>query len=345
MKRFVFRAVSLLLLFTLCLTAFAGCSSARTEVIMTINGEDMQKDDFMVHLFFTKYNLFASDLSEGTATLADIITMTPEMLSTVLIEGENGEDDTTMSDYLHFAASQQALSAMLCRQLAKENKLKITSDDKTNLEATMDSLVSTFGGAKAYNAFLDESGTTEDALWRYFEDMLYMQKLQALFSDGNKFALTTEEREQVQADYKEAYITTRHMLFLTTNTSTGTKLGEDDIKLQREKANEALARLKNGESFDAVAADANHTEALTFTTGQMVSAFETAAFALQIGEYSDIVETEYGFHIIIRDNLTNDQYQTYYSNVIAEKFSNYVNERSDSAEVEILDAFETIVIQ
>ncbi|MBR7137805.1 MAG: hypothetical protein IKC99_07075, partial [Clostridia bacterium] len=79
MKRFVFRAVSLLLLFTLCLTAFAGCSSTRTEVIMTVNGEDMQKDDFMVHLFFTKYNLFASDLSEGTATLADIITMTPEM--------------------------------------------------------------------------------------------------------------------------------------------------------------------------------------------------------------------------------------------------------------------------
>lgn len=345
MKRFVFRAVSLLLLFTLCLTAFAGCSSTRTEVIMTVNGEDMQKDDFMVHLFFTKYNLFASDLSEGTATLADIITMTPEMLSTVLVEGENGEEDTTMSDYLHFMASQQALSAVLCRQLAKENKLKITSDDKTNLEATMDSLVSTFGGAKAYNAFLDESGATEDALWRYFEDMLYMQKLQTLFADGNKFALTTEEREQVQADYKEAYITTRHMLFLTTNTSTGTKLGEDDIKLQREKANEALARLKNGESFDAVAADANHTEALTFTTGQMVSAFETAAFALQIGEYSDVVETEYGFHIIIRDNLTNEQYPTYYSSVIAEKFSNYVNERSEAAEVEILDAFETIVIQ
>lgn len=345
MKRFMFRAVSLLLLFSLCLTAFAGCSSTRTEVVMIINGEDLQKDDFMVHLFFTKYNLFASDLSKGTATMSDIIKMSPERLSTVLIEGKNGEDDTTMSDYLHFLASQQALSAVLCRQLAKENKLKITSDDKTNLEATMDSLVAGFGGAKAYNTFLDESGATEDALWRYFEDMLYMQKLQTLFADGNKFALTAEEREQVQADYKEAFITVRHMLFFTTNTSTGTKLAEGDIELQREKANEALARLKNGESFDAVAADANHTETITLTTGQMVLPFETAAFALQIGEYSDIVETEYGFHIIIRDNLTNEQYPAFYSGVISEKFSNYVNERSESAEVEILDAFEAIVIQ
>jgi len=345
MKHFTFRAVSLLLLFALCLSMFAGCSSTRTEAIMTVNGEDMQKDDFMVHLFFTKYNLFASNISEGTATLNDIIAMDPERLATVLVEGENGEQDTTMADYLHFMASQQALSAMLCRQLAKENKLKITSDDKTNLEATMDSLVSTFGGAKAYNAFLDESGVTEDALWRYFEDMLYMQKVQALFADGNKFALTTEEREKVQADYKEAFITTRHMLFFTTNTSTGTKLAEGDIELQREKANEALARLKNGESFDAVAADANYTEGMTFTTGQMVSAFETAAFALQIGEYSDVVETEYGFHIIIRDNLTNDQYASYYSSVVTEKFSEYLNEASEAAVVEILDAYDTIVIQ
>ena len=345
MKRFMFRAVSLLLLFTLCLTAFAGCSSARTEAVMTINGEDLQKDDFMIHLFFTKYNVFAEDLSEGRATLSNIIKMTPEMLSTVLIEGKNGEEDTTMSDYLHFAASQQALSAVLCRQLAKENKLKITSADKTNLEATMDSMVSSFGGAKAYNSFLDESGTTEDALWRYFEDMLYMQKLQTLFADGNKFALTTEEREKAQADYKEAYITIRHMLFFTTNTSTGVKLAEGDIELQREKANEALARLKNGESFDAVAADANHAETFTFTTGQMVAPFETAAFALQVGEYSDVVETPYGFHIIIRDNLTNEQYATFYSGVISEKFSKFLNEHSESAEVEILDAYETIVIQ
>ncbi|MBR5520010.1 MAG: peptidylprolyl isomerase, partial [Clostridia bacterium] len=312
MKRFAFRAVSLVLLIALCLAVFAGCSSPRTQVVLTVNGTDIQKDDFMAHLFFVKYDLFSSDISEGNATLSQIITLEPEMLATVLIEGTNGEADTTLSDYLHFSASQSVLSAVLCRQLAQENKLKITANEETQLDESMSSIVSSFGGAKAYNTFLDESGTTEDALRRYMEDMLYMQKLQLLFSDGNKYALTTEERAQVQEDYKAAYITTKHMLFFTMNTSTGAKLAEGDIELQYANAQEALARLKNGEGFDAVAADADYTESMTFTTGQMVEPFETAAFALQVGEYSDIVETTYGYHIILRQSLTNDQYSTFY---------------------------------
>jgi foldase protein PrsA len=64
---------------------------------------------------------------------------------------------------------------------------------------------------------------------------------------------------------------------------------------------EDFAELAKEYSLDTGSAENGGSLGLV-TTGQMVEAFETAGFALKKGEISDVVESEYGFHIIKADS-------------------------------------------
>lgn len=74
----------------------------------------------------------------------------------------------------------------------------------------------------------------------------------------------------------------------------------------RAKADDLLKQVKAGGDFAALAkqhsedpgSGANGGDLGYFMKGQMVGAFERAAFTLKPGEVSDLVETPFGFHII-----------------------------------------------
>lgn len=66
-------------------------------------------------------------------------------------------------------------------------------------------------------------------------------------------------------------------------------------------------RIKGGEDFAAVAAEISDCpsgqrggDLGTFGRGQMVKPFEDAAFSMEVGETSDIIETDFGYHLIQR---------------------------------------------
>ncbi len=62
-------------------------------------------------------------------------------------------------------------------------------------------------------------------------------------------------------------------------------------------------RLKTGEDFDALAREYSHCQdgghdLGYFARGQMVQAFEDIAFKTAVGEYSDIFQSEFGYHVL-----------------------------------------------
>jgi parvulin-like peptidyl-prolyl isomerase len=78
------------------------------------------------------------------------------------------------------------------------------------------------------------------------------------------------------------------------------------VKTETEAKN-IKARLDKGEKFGALAKNVSQCPSAknggdlgTFTRGKMVKEFEKAAFALEKGQTSEPVKTQFGYHIIKR---------------------------------------------
>ena len=94
----------------------------------------------------------------------------------------------------------------------------------------------------------------------------------------------------------------------------------EDRKKAKEKAEALLKKVRAGGDFAALAKSDSTCPSASqggdlgnFSRGQMVPPFEKAAFALKKGEVSDVVETQFGYHII---KLTDKQ------EAVTEKFEN-----------------------
>lgn len=106
-------------------------------------------------------------------------------------------------------------------------------------------------------------------------------------------------------------VTVRHILFLTQDSQTGKALSDEEIQKAKNKASETLAKWKAGdateESFATFATDLTEDTGSSsngglyenVVPGQMTGAFDKWIFddSRKAGD-TDIVESEYGYHII-----------------------------------------------
>jgi parvulin-like peptidyl-prolyl isomerase len=138
---------------------------------------------------------------------------------------------------------------------------------------------------------------TEDAFEQEFKDAMqsYKQNINVSEDQFRDFVraeiLWGKMEEEISKDIPrvEEQVWARHILVET-----------------EEKAQDVLARLEAGEDFAALATEistdtgsgANGGDLGWFGRGRMVPPFEEAAFALKIGEISDPVQSDFGWHII-----------------------------------------------
>ena len=98
----------------------------------------------------------------------------------------------------------------------------------------------------------------------------------------------------------------------------GNDVSDEQKKKNKEKAEEILKQAKEGVDFAQLAKEhsqdgssENGGDLDFFSKGQMVEPFEKAAFSLKNGEiYPEIVETDYGYHIIKKTDEKYDDFDT-----------------------------------
>ena len=135
-------------------------------------------------------------------------------------------------------------------------------------------------------------------------DMDVIAKLYREFATANKlYETVTEDINPEISDDEARTITVKTILVKTYSVDENGirhEYSDEEKKASLAKIAQIRQKLNDGVAFEVLQADNNEDtkDEYSFGRGIMPAEFEEAAFNLGAGEVSDIVETEYGYHLI-----------------------------------------------
>jgi len=172
-------------------------------------------------------------------------------------------------------------------EMAADNQnIKVTDEE---IDAEMKEFIDANGGEESVTYALEQSGLKEADIERDIENYLKIVRLLE-----SKVDITNEEMKTYFEENKESFnepeqVEASHILVEDERTAKEVKekldRGEDFAQLAKEYSTDS----SNAESGGELG---------YFAKGTMVEEFENVAFAMNKGEVSEPVKTEYGFHLI-----------------------------------------------
>lgn len=206
-------------------------------------------------------------------------------------------------DKMRKQALEQAIGAKLLLNEASRLDLKVPAD---MIDKKLQTLIEQSGGSEMFAQRLMESGITEEQLRENMAEGSKVDLLIERICEG----LSDPSEEDMKAFYennKEHYlqperVAASHILIRPASES------DADRVVAESRLEEIAKEVQEGKDFGELAAQ--HSECPSgkqnggslgwFGHGMMVPEFEEAAFAMAVGDISDIIETQFGFHIIMK---------------------------------------------
>jgi peptidyl-prolyl cis-trans isomerase SurA len=221
-------------------------------------------------------------------------------------------EGTSESDVL-----AQMIESRLIIQKARELNYTVEENKiKAAAEKQIKEIRGRFDSEEAFQRELRKMKLTHSDLLKYFIDMMTEQALTQQFFQ-KQIAIKVMVSEQEMQGFYTANKDTLALKPVTWEIGMiirNVEASEDSDQAQLKAIKEIQDRLKAGGNFATLAKSFSQCPSAEqggelgfFSRGMMVKSFEDAAFALKEGEISDIVKTQYGYHLIKLEEIRGDE--------------------------------------
>lgn len=202
---------------------------------------------------------------------------------------ETKADGVTLEENVKNIALAQIAQIKTMNLMAEKYEVKLSDEEEARAENAAKAYYETLGKRE-----IELMGVTEKTIRALYTELARAEKM---------YQYTIKDINPEISDDEARTITIQHILIKTyALDGTGKKIEytQEAKKEAYRRALEAMRLAKDGEDFDALIRRYSEDDKSTYSfgKGEMEETFETAAFNLGTGEISDVVETEFGYHII-----------------------------------------------
>lgn len=314
-----------------------------TTTVMTVDGVDVSAEEYLYLL--DRVTQYVGVMNFG---------------ATSAIDWDMDTGNGTVSEYITQNAINQELLYQTIRKQCADRNITITADEEIKLEQEIADIIESMGGQEEFELSLKANNCSEDNLRGIYEtfDFLYVSLQNQLFPAQDASALTAEELAQWAADNGKMQV--KHILFKTVDDS-GNPLSDEEKEAARQKAEDTLAQLQASDDMEnlfdqlmnELSEDGRYSDGTLgapdgyfFGEGEMVQEFEDAAKALGEHELSGIVETSYGYHILLRlpvdTEMAREAWASQQDATISTQMNDQMTAWMDEAVIETNDTFSSI---
>lgn len=302
-------------------------------VIATVNGEEIFWDEYFYHC----------------------VSILVQIEQYGAIDSFNADfGGMSYAEYIKYVAENNAIQYHSTEQNLTADGITLSDDALAYLDAQLESDVATYspdGTEEGLFEYLETIYTSRD-LYEYFNYISLLYSEGYSHYCGENAELVTDE-EALEFGGLMDLVVAKHIL-LSTVDAEGEHLTEDEKAEQYALAEQLIAELQAADDIDATMdaliaeysedpGSAYYPDGYCFSSGEMVTEFEDATRALEIGGLTaEPVTSTYGYHIILRgeleaDSIVMSQSMTLREIAAADKYSALMYEWMDEAVFEYAD--------